>query len=903
MYFGTGSRTATAVLGITLGLGLLAPLSVQTSASAQTPAAPTEAGPAVTEPATPTPLGDVSAQPAPSEREEAAMAARAATLPEYTIVDLSGGHAGFAAEVNEAGVVAGTIFPDGTADAGRHARPVVWVNGVRHALDAGPAASPIVHAGALGDDGTVGGWEFDVATRTRYAVRWVRDEDGVYGPKERISPVEHDSFDSTGGEVQTISPDGALHVTQPTTLVPSGSDMVWEDGTAYEINGIAGQYPYLSTWDMNASRQLAGSLSTGTRMEGAYWPAGPHPEVLERLIPESTWNQALALNDHGDVVMESFRRGVESGSGVDRRVIAVGSGARWTRLPDLYGNGDDDDSDSNLFPTDINDRGDVVGEALIGIDGRETTYAWLFREGSMIDLNGVVPLGDGWELNAAYSINERGQIVGVGTHNGVRKPFMLDPTRPLLFVPGAGASILKSYDNIVPRELWVGCGEDRLLLSLFPEDNPAADVRAVDATRYMDCYKFSGKHFPPLDAYGTLLDTLTTEHGYREYLVEERAERFTSEGCDLTQRGRSPNLFVFAYDWRQDNRLSAEKLGDFIDCIRRFYPDTEIDVLTHSMGSVVARRHILMNPGTTGFHKVVTIGAPWLGAPKLVNVLNTGNFAKPVAYGPDVAHIVSGFPAAHQLMSGPLYHQYVAPAFEEDGWDYDGDGEDREEYDWDNLEQTFDRRWSRTTPAATAAEFQRFGGADGQADWSADTSGIDYVHIFGVQSGEKTLGRTIATTETSCSWLPFGQCTTTKVYKAVTTEGDGTVPTMSAERVVPGADLNADGATLVQIDGTGFFDDLRVEHTTLTQHPDAIRTMIAAFQGREGALRRLAAESTTDRRPSPNRYVTVTGAADVVLSDGRGNDDAPLGTRRPRAPARHGALWTGRRLRAARHAC
>ena len=91
------------------------------------------------------------------------MTATAGTLAQYEVVDLGGGHAGYAAEVNEEGVIAGTIFPDGTADARRHARPVVWVGGVRHALDVGGAATPVVHAVAVGDEGTVGGWELDYA--------------------------------------------------------------------------------------------------------------------------------------------------------------------------------------------------------------------------------------------------------------------------------------------------------------------------------------------------------------------------------------------------------------------------------------------------------------------------------------------------------------------------------------------------------------------------------------------------------------------------------------------------------------------------------------------------------------------------------------------------------------------
>jgi hypothetical protein len=57
----------------------------------------------------------------------------------------------------------------------------------------------------------------------------------------------------------------------------------------------------------------------------------------------------------------------------------------------------------------------------------------------MIDLNTLISQGSGWELEWATGINDSGQIVGVGFHNGLQRAFLLTPlvdTRPpVLTVP------------------------------------------------------------------------------------------------------------------------------------------------------------------------------------------------------------------------------------------------------------------------------------------------------------------------------------------------------------------------------------------------------------------------------------------------------------------------------------
>lgn len=74
--------------------------------------------------------------------------------------------------------------------------------------------------------------------------------------------------------------------------------------------------------------------------------------------------------------------------------------------------------------TALNEQDQVVGYRYIG-EGRY--QAWLWVEGSLYPLDSLVPCNSGWELHYADDINEVGQIVGTGLHNGVERGFLLRP--------------------------------------------------------------------------------------------------------------------------------------------------------------------------------------------------------------------------------------------------------------------------------------------------------------------------------------------------------------------------------------------------------------------------------------------------------------------------------------------
>jgi probable HAF family extracellular repeat protein len=73
----------------------------------------------------------------------------------------------------------------------------------------------------------------------------------------------------------------------------------------------------------------------------------------------------------------------------------------------------------------INNQGKVVGAS--GTTS-EAIRAVLWEEGVVTDLNDLIPADSGWQLQYAGSINARGQISGVGIHNGEGRAFLLTLT-------------------------------------------------------------------------------------------------------------------------------------------------------------------------------------------------------------------------------------------------------------------------------------------------------------------------------------------------------------------------------------------------------------------------------------------------------------------------------------------
>lgn len=193
-----------------------------------------------------------------------------------------------------------------------------------------------------------------------------------------------------------------------------GRAFVYQDGSMASL-GAAGRWS--SGYGINESGAIVGTMETTPgRFEAFVWTPGVGLRPLGTLGGWSSYG--YAINANGIVVGNAQ---VSNG-----RVHAFYSNGLGTLL-DLgtLGKGN-----SDSFAYGVNGFGNVVGYSDTGQDSR----AFLWSGAEMQDLNTLVAPGGGWWLDAAYGINDRGQIVGTGTYRGETRGFRLDP---ILADPGA----------------------------------------------------------------------------------------------------------------------------------------------------------------------------------------------------------------------------------------------------------------------------------------------------------------------------------------------------------------------------------------------------------------------------------------------------------------------------------
>jgi len=97
-------------------------------------------------------------------------------------------------------------------------------------------------------------------------------------------------------------------------------------------------------------------------------------------------------------------------------------------------------------------------------------------------------------------------------------------------------------------------------------------------------------------------------------------EFFTDNGYILGE-----NLFVFGYDWRKDISLTKSLLDQKIEEIKTQTGSDKVDILSHSMGGLVARYYIADQEKAKNVRKLFTLGTPHLGAAKFLKALTYGD--------------------------------------------------------------------------------------------------------------------------------------------------------------------------------------------------------------------------------------------------------------------------------------
>jgi probable HAF family extracellular repeat protein len=248
---------------------------------------------------------------------------------------------------------------------------------------------------------------------------------------------------------------------------------IWQDGIMSSLGtppaSICTFCHYTTANDINDQGQVIGDLivpSAYPNQLGFVWANG---SLTDAIAADST-TSAIAINDAGNVLI--------NGADLGRNWSAIwdnGNLTQLNRLPELGGRfssakdinnadqvigsltllsgvrggiytmlwtGDTVTELGNLFSfsaNSINDSTLVVGASR---SNNSTSYASLWEDGELFDLNTLIPADSGWELLSASKINNKNQIVGTGKINGESRGFLLTPEAKSVPEPTSALGVL-----------------------------------------------------------------------------------------------------------------------------------------------------------------------------------------------------------------------------------------------------------------------------------------------------------------------------------------------------------------------------------------------------------------------------------------------------------------------------
>jgi probable HAF family extracellular repeat protein len=357
----------------------------------------------------------------------------------YTVTDLGtlGGLSSFANGINNAGQVVGKADLPGT-----------------------PASTPthafLYSGGIMQDLGTLGG-NLSNATAINNAGQIVGNSLTI----TRVGQVSH-AFLYSGGIMQDLGtlagPSGVAQESTANGINDLGqivgqstsSDFglnhafLYTGGIMTDLGSLIVTQGASSATGINDTGQIVGQStivagSGGGNMHAFVDTVGGSMQDLGTLGGNSSF--ANAINAAGQIAGDSNTAGV-NGAGPQHVILASASGGPLVDLGAFNGS-------STCFALGINAAGDIVGSAQSAVLGS----AFLYHNGAFLNLENLIDT-PGWVLDSATGINDKGQIVGDGTItvNGIAQQhaFLLNPEGVSASAPEPGTLGLLAAGLLLP---------------------------------------------------------------------------------------------------------------------------------------------------------------------------------------------------------------------------------------------------------------------------------------------------------------------------------------------------------------------------------------------------------------------------------------------------------------------
>jgi len=216
---------------------------------------------------------------------------------------------------------------------------------------------------------------------------------------------------------------------------------------------------------------------------------------------------------------------------------------------------------------------------------------------------------------------------------------------PVIVIPGIMGSDLYAVEDDYkcwPNALHINDGLERLHMNDYGESDEDIEARKL-----------------------VEFELLITYEPYKEIIEQLEVAGF--------------KVIEFPYDWRMDNNDTAKLLNDKINSTLQEYNADKVDIVAHSMGGLVSKAYLNKYGTANKVRKLVTIGTPHLGAPRMFGVWKTGQLipdkmlVENIPNNDVVRYITRNFSSIYQLLPSKNYFVYGATAYYEEGFDTNDD--------------------------------------------------------------------------------------------------------------------------------------------------------------------------------------------------------------------------------------
>ena len=190
------------------------------------------------------------------------------------------------------------------------------------------------------------------------------------------------------------------------------------------------------------------------------------------------------------------------------------------------------------------------------------------------------------------------------------------PKRPVIVIPGfMGSELFLGSEKVWPNARQIFKNPH---LMKFTEGNPLVPNGLVDEVVIVP-------NLIKQEQYGRLINYLCESLGYEV-------------GKDLLE---------FAYDFRQDVRISARQLAQVVED----WGVQGVTLIAHSMGSLVSRYYVDQLGGEKRVERLIMLGGPHFGAPK--SIINLAIDPKVLPFGllgARIREVLLTYPSVYQLL-------------------------------------------------------------------------------------------------------------------------------------------------------------------------------------------------------------------------------------------------------------